>query len=93
MTKGCSQEFGIDYDETFSLVFKLTLLRILLAIRAKYNYKIHQIDIKTAFLNGDIDMELYVHQLQGYELYDDKQNELICKLHKGLYSIKQVARL
>ena len=71
MAKRYSQDFGVDYDETFSPVFKLTLLRILLAIGAKYDYEINQVDVKTAFLNGDVDTELYVHQPQRYKLYDN----------------------
>ena len=92
MAKGYSQDYGVDYDETFSPVFKLTSLRILLVIGATLNLKIHQMDVKTAFLNGDIDTELYVRQPQGYEQYNGK-NELVCKLRKGLYSLKQAARL
>ena len=92
MAKGYSQDFGVDYDETFSPVFKLTSLRILLAIGAKYNYEIHQMDFKTAFLNGDVDIKLYVLQPQGYELYHNEK-ELVCRLCKGLYGIKQAVRL
>ena len=51
-------------------------------------------DVKTAFLNGDIDTELYVEQPKGYEHKDDENDkELVCKLKKGLYGIKQAARL
>ena len=92
MAKGYSQDFGVDYDETFSPVFKLTSLRILLAIRAKYDYEKHQMDVKTAFLNGDVNTELYIYQPQGYELYDNGK-DLVCRLRKGLYGIKQVVRL
>ena len=92
MAKGYSQDFGVDYDETFSPVFKLTSLRILLAIGAKYDYEIHQMDIKTAFLNGDVDTKLYILQPQGYKLYDNRK-KLVCRLRKGLYGIKQAARL
>ena len=93
IVKGYSQDYGVDYDETFLPVFKLTSLRILLAIGAMLNLEIHQMDVKTAFLNGDIDMELYIHQPQGYEQRNDKGNELVCKLHKGLYGLKQAVCL
>ena len=52
MVKGFAQKFGIDYEETFSPVVKLTSIRILLSLAAKYGFTVHQMDVKTAFLNG-----------------------------------------
>ena len=52
VAKGFAQKFGIDYEETFSPVVKLTSIRILLSLAAKYGFTIHQMDVKTAFLNG-----------------------------------------
>src|SRR5262249_14113313 len=94
VAKGYSQAYGLDYDETFSPVFKLTSLRILLAIGATYDLEIKQMDVKTAFLNSDIDTELYVEQSKGYKRKDNESDkELVCKLKKELYGIKQAACL
>src|SRR5678815_3362577 len=84
VAKGYSQKYGVDYDETFSPVFKLTSLRILLSIGAIFNLEIHQMDVKMAFLNGEVDTELYVEQPQGYER-QEHGTKLVCKLCKGLY--------
>jgi hypothetical protein len=89
VAKGFAQHYGIDYDETYSPVFKLTSLRILLSIGATLDLEIHQMDVKTAFLNGEIDTDIYIEQPQGYET---KPNH-VCKLQKGLYGLKQSPRL
>ena len=60
MAKGYAQKEGIDYDETFSLVAMLKYIRILLSIVAHYDYEISQINVKTAFLNGDLEEEIYM---------------------------------
>lgn len=89
VAKGFAQYHGTDYDETYSPVFKLTSLRILLSIGAMLDLEIHQMDVKTAFLNGEIDTDLYINQPQGYQQNPD----LVCKLQKGLYGLKQSPRL
>ena len=94
VAKGYSQEHGVDYDETFSPVFKLTSLQILLSISAIHDLEIHHMDVKMAFLNGEVDSEIYVEQPQGYELRNGQPGaKLVCKLKKGLYGLKQAARL
>ena len=60
MVKGYSQRKGIDYAETFSLVVKLTSIRILLSIVASENFHLEQMDVKTVFLHGDLDKEIYM---------------------------------
>ena len=89
VAKGYAQSQGIDYDETYSPVFKLTSLQILLSIGATYDLEIHQMDVKTAFLNGDIDTDIYIEQPQGYQ----QNSNQVCKLKKGLYGLKQAPRL
>jgi transposase InsO family protein len=93
VAKGFSQHQGIDYDETFSPVFKLASLRTILSIGATLDLEMEQMDVKTAFLNGDIDAEVYVEQPQGFERGDKDNVKLYCRLNKGLYGLKQAARI
>ncbi|WP_277817974.1 reverse transcriptase domain-containing protein, partial [Vibrio vulnificus] len=66
MAKGFRQTHGIDYDETFSPVAMLKSIRILLAIAAFHDYEIWQMDVKTAFLNGFLEEEVYMTQPKGF---------------------------
>ena len=76
-------KFKVDYDETFSPVAKLKSMRIMLAIAAYYDYEIWQMDVKTTFLNGDIDEELYMMQPKGF--VDPKDANKVCKLQRSIY--------
>ncbi|KAK1606892.1 hypothetical protein QYE76_030565 [Lolium multiflorum] len=89
VAKGFRQIQGVDYDETFSLVAKLKSVRILLAIAAFFDYEIWQMDVKTAFLNGDIEEELYMVQPKGF--VDPKNADMVCKLQRSIYGLKQVS--
>ena len=62
VAQGYRQEEGIDYDETFTLVARLEAIRIFLAYSANKNFKVYQMDVKSAFLNGKLDEEVYVQQ-------------------------------
>ena len=66
MVKGHSQRKGIDYAEVFSPVVKLTSIRILLSVVASENLHLEQIDVKTTFLHGDLDKEIYMQQPEGF---------------------------
>ena len=66
VAKGYTQKEGINYDETFSPIAVLKFIRILLSITAYYDYEIWQMDVKIAFLNGNIEKELYMMQLEGF---------------------------
>ena len=66
MAKGYIQEEGIDYEETFSPVTMLKSIKILLFIAAHYDYEIWQMDVKTAFLNSNLEEEIYMMQLEGF---------------------------
>ena len=90
VAKGFRQIQGVDYDETFSPVAKLKSVRIMLAIAAYYDYEIWQMDVKTAFLNGDIDEELYMMQPKGF--VDPKDANKVCKLQRSIYGLKQASR-
>jgi hypothetical protein len=84
VAKGIKQSHGIDYDETFSPVTMLKSVRILLEIFAYFDYEIWQLDVKMAFLNGNLT------QPEGF--VDPKYVEKICKLQKSMYGLKQASR-
>nr|GEU86808.1 retrotransposon protein, putative, Ty1-copia subclass [Tanacetum cinerariifolium] len=86
VAQGCTQTFRIDYQETFSPVADIRAIRILIAIAAYYDYEIWQMDVKTAFLNGRLDME----QPEGY--VDPKYPNGVCKLQRAIYGLKQASR-
>ena len=69
VARGFTQQYGIDYDETFSPTLALSVLRLILALGILYGWKIDQMDTVTAFLNGEVDKEIYGEQPEGY---DDK---------------------
>ena len=88
--KGYSQQQGIDYTETFAPVAKFSSIRALLALAAHYDLEIHQMDIKTAFLNGDLDEDIYMIQPEGFVVKG--KESWVCKLNKSLYGLKQASR-
>ena len=85
--KWYSQEEGIDYGETFAPIARLEGVRTLLAYAAHKGFKVYQMDVKSAFLNGILDEEVYIEKPEGFT-NPDKRN-MVCKLHKELYGLKQ----
>jgi hypothetical protein len=90
VARGFSQKEGIDYEETFAHVARYTSIRTIIALAAKMKWKLHQMDVKTAFLNGVIEEEVYIEQPQGLEVEDRKTH--VRKLKKALFGLKQAPR-
>jgi len=90
VAKGFTQEVGIDYEETFSPVVKFTSIRLLLAIVARLDLELHQMDVKTAFLNGELNEEIYIEQPVGFVVKG--QEKKVCKLKRSIYGLKQSSR-
>ena len=86
VAKGFTQKKGIDYKETFSPVSSKDSFRIIMALLAHYDLELHQMDVRIAFLNGNIDETIYMVQLENFESNDSKQ--LVCKLKRSIYGLK-----
>ena len=87
VAKGFTQKEGIDYNETFSLVSKKDSLRIVMTLVAYFDMELHQMDVKIAFLNGDLDEEVYIKQPEGF----CNEDKLVCKLNRSIYGLKQAS--
>ena len=90
VAKGYTQKEGIDYEETFSLVAMLKSIRILLSIVTHMDYKIWQMDVKTAFLNGILEENIHMKQPEGF--IEKGKGHLVCKLNRSIYGLKQASR-
>ena len=87
VAEGYAQREDIDYNEVFSPVLKQSTIRILMTLAAQYDYELDQLDVKTAFLHGDLQEEIYMTQLLGFKA---TENEKVCKIEKSLYELKQL---
>jgi hypothetical protein len=90
VAKGYSQVEGLDFDETYAPVARLESIRILLAYATYHGFKLYQMDVKSAFLNGPIKGEVYVEQPHGFE--DSEYPTHVYKISKALYGLKQAPR-
>jgi hypothetical protein len=90
VAKGYSQVEGLDFEEIVAPIARLESIRILLAYATHYDFKVYQMDVKSAFLNGPIKEEVYVEQPLGFE--DQEYPNHVYKLHKALYELKQAPR-
>ncbi|RVW62119.1 Retrovirus-related Pol polyprotein from transposon TNT 1-94 [Vitis vinifera] len=90
VVKGFQQKEGIDYTEIFSPVVKMSTIRLVLGMVAAENLHLEQLDVKTAFLHGDLEEDLYMIQPEGFIVQG--QENLVCKLRKSLYGLKQAPR-
>jgi ATP-binding cassette subfamily B (MDR/TAP) protein 1 len=82
VAKGFRLEYGVDFDEVFSPVVKMTTLRFLLGLVALEDLELLQLDVKTTFLHGDLDEEIYMEQPQGFA--SPGREYLVCRLRKSL---------
>ncbi|GJU58360.1 retrovirus-related pol polyprotein from transposon TNT 1-94 [Tanacetum coccineum] len=90
VAKGYTQLYGVDYEETFSPVADIRAIRILISIAAYYDYEIWQMDVKTAFLNGYLDEDIYMVQPEGF--VDPNHPRKVCKLQRSIYGLKQAMK-
>ncbi|GJT59589.1 retrotransposon protein, putative, ty1-copia subclass [Tanacetum coccineum] len=90
VTKGYTQLYEVNYEETFSPVSNIRAIRILISIAAYYDYEIWQMDVKTAFLNGYLDKDIYIVQPEGF--VDPNHPRKVCKLQRSIYGLKQASR-
>jgi hypothetical protein len=90
MVKGYVQRAGIDFDEVFAPVARLESVRFILAIAAHYGWTVHHLDVKSAFLNGDLVEEVYVEQPPRFVVRGKEGR--VYKLHKALYGLRQAPR-
>ncbi|BBH07158.1 multidrug resistance-associated protein 9 [Prunus dulcis] len=90
VAKGYTQKLGIDFNETFAPVARLDTVRTLIALAAQKRWKLFQLDVKSAFLNGVLHEEVYVDQPPGFVVKD--KEDRVCRLKKALYGLKQAPR-
>ena len=90
VAKGFTQREGVDYEATFSPVSSKDSFRVIMALVAHFDMELHQIDVKTAFLNGDLNEEVYMMQPEGFVANDS--GKLVCRLKKSIYGLKQASR-
>eukprot|EP00253_Pinus_taeda_P004860 PITA_04860 len=90
VAKGYAQKEGIEYEETFTPIAKYTSIRSMISLATQMGWEIHQMDVKTEFLNEVIEEEVYIEQLEGFETHEKKSH--VCRLKKALYGIKQAPR-
>ncbi|MCO5549836.1 hypothetical protein L7F22_003310 [Adiantum nelumboides] len=90
VAKGYAQTYGIDYEETFALVDKMATVRAVIAMVGAKGWILHQMDVKNAFLHGDLQEEVYMEQTQGFQVTDHP--DYVYKLQKALYGLKQAPR-
>jgi hypothetical protein len=88
VSKGFQQVHGIDYDETFAPVVNMDSIRLALTIAKTKGWEVHQMDVKNAFLYGDLSEEMYMEQPQEFM----QDSSLVCQLKKSIYGLKQDLR-
>ncbi|KAH9292825.1 hypothetical protein KI387_042000, partial [Taxus chinensis] len=90
VAKGFSQKEGIDYEETFAPVARYTSIRAVISFATQMGWQIHQMDVKTTFLNGELKEEVYIEQPEGFVAHNKETH--VCRLKKALYGLKQAPR-
>lgn len=90
VVKGFAQKKGIDFDEIFSPVVKMSSIQIVLSLAACMDLEVEQMDVKTAFLHGSLEEEIYMEQPEGFQV--NGKEHMVCRLKRSLYGLKQVPR-
>lgn len=93
VANGNTQQHGVDFDRVFSTVVKMATIRVVLAVAAARNYDLSSVDIRQAYLQGDLDSVLYMRMPPGLPRYNKNGVELVCELRKSLYGLKQAGRV
>ena len=90
MAKGFSQKEGIDYEETFAPIARYSAIWTIISLAVEMGWCVHHMDVKTSFLNGVIEEEVYIEHPEGFDV-ENKETH-VCKLHKAFYGLKQDPR-
>ncbi len=90
VAKGYAQSYGIDYEETYSPIARMTTVRAIIVMEATKGWSLHRMDVKNVFLHGDLQEEMYMEQPPSY--VDQTHPNLVCRLKKVLYGLKQTPR-
>ena len=90
MVKGYAQKAGIDFDEIFSPVVRLTTIRVVLAMATALDLELKQLDVKTAFLHDKLNEKIYITQSEGF--IEKHKKNLVCRLNKSLYGLKHAPK-
>jgi hypothetical protein len=91
VVKGFAQKKGIDFDEIFSPIVKMTSIRTILSLVAVEYFHLEQLDVKTTFLHGDLEEDIYMQQPQGYEVKG--KDNLVFRLKNSLYGLKHSSKV
>ncbi|TQE12682.1 hypothetical protein C1H46_001702 [Malus baccata] len=90
VAKGFTQREGVDYNDTFSPISSKDSIQLIMALTAYFDLELHQMDVKTAFLNGELDEEIFMSQPPGF--VERGKEDMVCKLNKSIYGLKQASR-
>lgn len=90
VAKGYVQQYRVDFDEVFAPVARLETIILLVSIAVTYGWEVYHLDVKTAFLHGELNEVVYVNQPEGFEVKGSEMK--VYKLHKALYGLKQAPR-